>query len=252
MVRNEARRTALLDAAIDVLAEEGARGLTYRAIDAKAEVPAGTASNYFANRDELMAEVSTRVTERLMPSDESIAESLALPRDKSLSVKFMHDIIERFEAGANCGDGELRARGTRVAQQINRLASASARTIVSTVHDLGLSPYARSRNEMARLTCLTDDFNARLRVDILQDGRFIGLVLADEMIRLAAKSPASYGLANITDGACAAAPPDCTSGTLVTGATTGTHMWADDRHVGPVVQNYIAAFAETRARNNPF
>ena len=59
MVRNEARRTALLDAAIDVLAEEGARGLTYRAIDAKAEVPAGTASNYFANRDELMAEVST-------------------------------------------------------------------------------------------------------------------------------------------------------------------------------------------------
>ena len=27
---------------------------------------------------------------------------------------------------------------------------------------------------------------------------------------------------------------------------------ADDRHVGPVVQNYIAAFAETRARNNPF
>ena len=115
MVRNEARRTALLDAAIDVLAEEGARGLTYRAIDAKAEVPAGTASNYFASRDELMSEVSTRVTERLTPSDESIAESLALPRDKSLSVKFMHDIIKRADANKACylAMMELRLEATR-------------------------------------------------------------------------------------------------------------------------------------------
>ncbi|SDF68780.1 transcriptional regulator, TetR family [Lentzea fradiae] len=97
MVRNEARRTALLDAAVDVLAEEGARGLTYRAIDAKAGVPAGTASNYFANRDELMSEVMTRVFQRLAPSEESVAESLALPRDRALTVRFMHDIIKRAD-----------------------------------------------------------------------------------------------------------------------------------------------------------
>jgi AcrR family transcriptional regulator len=115
VVRNEARRTQLLDAAIDVLAEEGARGLTYRAIDAKAGVPAGTASNYFANRDELMSEVSIRVTERLTPSDESIAESLALPRDKALSVKFMHDIIKRADADKACylAMMELRLEATR-------------------------------------------------------------------------------------------------------------------------------------------
>ncbi|MEV6714223.1 TetR family transcriptional regulator [Lentzea sp. NPDC051208] len=115
MVRNEARRTALLDAAIDVLAREGARGLTYRAIDAKAEVPAGTASNYFANRDELMSAVMTRVHDRLMPSDESVAESLALPRDRSLTVKFMHDIIKRAEADKACylAMMELRLEATR-------------------------------------------------------------------------------------------------------------------------------------------
>ncbi|NKE63221.1 TetR/AcrR family transcriptional regulator [Lentzea sp. PSKA42] len=115
MVRNEARRTALLDAAIDVLAEEGARGLTYRAIDAKAGVPAGTASNYFANRDDLMSEVATRVHQRLMPSEESIAESLALPRDRSLSVKFMHDIIKRADADKACylAMMELRLEATR-------------------------------------------------------------------------------------------------------------------------------------------
>ncbi|SEQ76318.1 TetR/AcrR family transcriptional regulator [Lentzea albida] len=115
MVRNEARRTALLDAAIDVLAEEGARGLTYRAIDAKAEVPAGTASNYFANRDELMSAVMMRVHIRLMPSDESVAESLSAPRDQALSLKFMHDIIKRADADKACylAMMELRLEATR-------------------------------------------------------------------------------------------------------------------------------------------
>lgn len=115
MVKNEARRTALLDAAIDVLAEEGARGLTYRAIDTKAQVPAGTASNYFASRDDLMSEVAIRVTQRLMPSDESIAESLAMPRDQALSLKFMHDIIKRADAdkASYLAMMELRLEATR-------------------------------------------------------------------------------------------------------------------------------------------
>lgn len=115
MVRNEARRAALLDAAIDVLAEEGARGLTYRAIDAKAGTPAGTASNYFSNRDDLMSEVAIRVNQRLMPSDESVAESLAMPRDRSLTLKFMHDIIKRADADKACylAMMELRLEATR-------------------------------------------------------------------------------------------------------------------------------------------
>ncbi|MDX8032429.1 TetR family transcriptional regulator [Lentzea sp. BCCO 10_0856] len=115
MAKNEARRAQLLDAAIDVLAEEGARGLTYRAIDAKAGVPAGTASNYFANRDDLMSEVATRVHQRLMPSDESVAESLAMPRDKQLTLKFMHDIIKRADADKACylAMMELRLEATR-------------------------------------------------------------------------------------------------------------------------------------------
>ncbi|MGI5504548.1 TetR/AcrR family transcriptional regulator [Lentzea sp. CA-135723] len=115
MVKNEARRKALLDAAIDVLAEEGARGLTYRAIDAKAETPPGTASNYFANREELMSAVMTRVHIRLMPSDESVAESLTAPRDRSLTVKFMHDILKRADADKACylAMMELRLEATR-------------------------------------------------------------------------------------------------------------------------------------------
>ncbi|MGQ5635868.1 MULTISPECIES: hypothetical protein [unclassified Streptomyces] len=43
MRQNPARRTALLDAAIEVLAREGSRGLTLRAVDKEAALPTGTA-----------------------------------------------------------------------------------------------------------------------------------------------------------------------------------------------------------------
>jgi lysophospholipase L1-like esterase len=173
-------------------------------------------------------------------------------KDLFLVMVGLNDVIERFEAGADCGDPELRARGQRVAQQVNRLAAANVRTILVTVHDVGLTPYARTRNESARLTCLTADFNARVRVDILQDGRFIGLVLADDLIAAMTKVPSAYSLTNVTDAACTVATPDCTTGTLVSGADSATHLWADDRHFGPRAHSTIASFAITRARNNPF
>ncbi|WP_340685465.1 TetR family transcriptional regulator [Amycolatopsis coloradensis] len=70
MRQNPERRTALTDAAITVLAREGARGLTYRAVDVEADVPPGTTSNYFRNRDQLLGEVGVRVHERLSaPAD---------------------------------------------------------------------------------------------------------------------------------------------------------------------------------------
>lgn len=51
---NEARRDRLADAAIELLAREGARGLTHRAVDAEANEPAGTTSRYFRTREALM------------------------------------------------------------------------------------------------------------------------------------------------------------------------------------------------------
>ncbi|MFB6439741.1 TetR/AcrR family transcriptional regulator [Streptomyces sp. NPDC056411] len=48
------RREQVLEAAIGVLGSEGARRLTYQAVDAAAGVPPGTASNYFRNRTALI------------------------------------------------------------------------------------------------------------------------------------------------------------------------------------------------------
>jgi DNA-binding transcriptional regulator YbjK len=58
---NSTRRDHLADAAIEVLAREGARGLTHRAVDAEAAEPSGTTSRYFRTRDALMAAVVERV-----------------------------------------------------------------------------------------------------------------------------------------------------------------------------------------------
>ncbi|MEV0380199.1 TetR family transcriptional regulator [Nonomuraea sp. NPDC050643] len=99
MVRqNVARRAALVDAAIEVLAREGARGLTFRAVDAQAEVPIGTASNYFASRDELFTQAGGRIYERLQPDAATIADSLTGPRDRDRVTELMREVVERVSS----------------------------------------------------------------------------------------------------------------------------------------------------------
>ncbi|MGW4378812.1 TetR/AcrR family transcriptional regulator [Kitasatospora sp. NPDC004531] len=93
---NPERRAALLDAAIEVLAEEGARGLTFRAVDQRAAVPAGTASNYFANRDALLMQCAERVYERLGADPDTLAQGLTGPRDTARVAELMHQLVDRI------------------------------------------------------------------------------------------------------------------------------------------------------------
>lgn len=60
---NPQRRDRLADAAIELLAQEGSRGLTHRAVDAQADEPPGTTSRYFRTRDALMVGVVERLRE---------------------------------------------------------------------------------------------------------------------------------------------------------------------------------------------
>jgi DNA-binding transcriptional regulator YbjK len=59
--RNERRRQALADAAIAILGTSGIHSLSHRAVDERAELPVGTAANYFPTRDELLAAAASRV-----------------------------------------------------------------------------------------------------------------------------------------------------------------------------------------------
>jgi DNA-binding transcriptional regulator YbjK len=95
--RNPERRAALLDASIEVLANEGARGLTFRAVDQQAGVPAGTASNYFSSRDDILKHAGERVYERLV-DEQVIAGSLAGPHDRARVTELMHALVDRVAA----------------------------------------------------------------------------------------------------------------------------------------------------------
>ncbi|MCP9622523.1 TetR/AcrR family transcriptional regulator [Nocardia otitidiscaviarum] len=116
MVRtNPERRRALLDGAIEVLARDGARGLTFRAVDKEAAVPAGTASNYFTNRDDLLVQVGHRYYERLIPSDETMAKLTQAPRTRETITELMTEVVDRitnFRTGY-IAQLELRLESTR-------------------------------------------------------------------------------------------------------------------------------------------
>jgi DNA-binding transcriptional regulator YbjK len=61
---NEQRRARLADAGIELLVGSGVHGVTHRAVDRRAGLPAGTASNYFRSREALLVAIARRVVER--------------------------------------------------------------------------------------------------------------------------------------------------------------------------------------------
>ncbi|WP_371587255.1 TetR/AcrR family transcriptional regulator [Streptomyces virginiae] len=151
MRQNPQRRAALLDAAIEVLAREGSRGLTLRAVDAEAGVPTGTASNYFANRSQLLVQILHRTRERLVPDP----ADLVGPLDTEV---LLTRLLERMRR-------ELRLEGTRRPELQAELASFQGLELEANVRwhlDAGL-PGDRQGvvlMYMAMLGLIVDDLTA--------------------------------------------------------------------------------------------
>jgi len=95
MAKNTARREQLLEVGLAVLAEEGSRGLTHRAIDARANLPLGTCVNYFRSRDLLLAALARAVFVHLTPSAEALGRSAASPPSRERLTVLMHELMER-------------------------------------------------------------------------------------------------------------------------------------------------------------
>ena len=149
---------------------------------------------------------------------------------------------------------EARARGARLAEQVNRMVGLGARVVVATMPDIGLSPYglAQGTEGAKLLTDLSAALNGRIRATIINDGRLIGLVLTDEFVQTAARAPGFFGLNNAKDAVCTAALPDCSTKTLVGGATAGLYLWANDRTFGTGGHRQLGLLAVARATLNPF
>ena len=154
---------------------------------------------------------------------------------------------------------QARERGRAMARVVNRMVELGARVIVANLPDLGLTPYARQESvanndpeRAALISRLSTAFNEQLGVTVLLDGRFVGLVQIDLISQAIGRAPGFYGFSNISDGVCAVALPDCTTGTLVQNGDASTYLWADDKQFAPAGHGQLAAQAIGRAQSNPF
>jgi len=70
----ERRREQIADAALAVLGESGSRGLTHRAVDEAAGLPAGSSSNHFRTREALLEAAAHRHVELDLPPTSDIED----------------------------------------------------------------------------------------------------------------------------------------------------------------------------------
>ena len=96
MAKNETRRRVIADAGLAVLAREGSRGLTHRAVDEAAGVPTGTTSNYFRSRDALVSGLVDRIGERLAPTAEDLDRRAGSEPGPALFADYVRDIVRRL------------------------------------------------------------------------------------------------------------------------------------------------------------
>lgn len=115
MVRNPGRRRELSDAAVCVLAQQGSRGLTHRALDDEAGVPRGTSSNFFATKDSIIDAILVRISERLAPNPDVHARLALREPGKELFAAYMKDIVQRLASDRDAALAlfELRLEATR-------------------------------------------------------------------------------------------------------------------------------------------
>jgi DNA-binding transcriptional regulator YbjK len=124
VVANQERRDRLRDAAIEVLATEGGRGLTHRAVDAAAGLPPGTTKNYFPTRQSLLQAVAERCTE--------LYQELPRPQisDPSTLVAMMRTLLADVAGPGRLrmlAFGQLRAEAARapwLAAIVDRITAA--------------------------------------------------------------------------------------------------------------------------------
>jgi len=89
------RKSRIIDATIDVIAEVGVAGTTHRRIAAAADVPLGSLTYHFTGLDDLLEQAFARHAERMSPAYEAHFEG----------VRTQDDLIDAVTALINGGAG---------------------------------------------------------------------------------------------------------------------------------------------------
>ena len=222
-------------------------------------------NNATANPRAIMrAGVGAKVADVSAQVDAQIAAGGFADKDLATVLAGGNDVLELYRQYPGVSEAallnEARARGRQLGQVVNRLVAAGVKVVVSDLPDMGMTPYALSErasgaagfDRAALITRLTVAFNEQLGVNIVLDGRFVGLVQSQLRFEAINRFPASFGLSNITQPICTVALPDCTTATLVSAAVTSQYLWADATRLAPGGHAQLGALAADRAQRNPF
>lgn len=137
-----ARRRHILDAAVRVLATQGWRGLTHRAIDRAAGLPEGSSSAYYRSRSALQSAMADYVVWQLAADVEALASELAeQPGDHDHAVAATSATFRRWLEEPDLLKARLEltlaaARDDELAAQL-RDARRGLTTIVDDILDRG-------------------------------------------------------------------------------------------------------------------
>jgi AcrR family transcriptional regulator len=92
-----ARRRELMDAALGVVADEGLRGLTHRAVDRRAGLPEGTCSAYLRTKRMLVVALAEHVAATLVADVDRLARELGeCEGDDPRTVELTQALFERW------------------------------------------------------------------------------------------------------------------------------------------------------------
>lgn len=223
---------------------------------------AGPASRLYATEGATVSDLAAQV-------DQHLAVDTFTAKDLVTLFVGQHDVLELYAlypaTPAEQLTASARAAGVALAAQVSRIADAGGKVLVSTAPEMSISPFAAAedlaagdKSRSALLAALVEKFNEGLRVGIAKEnGAEVAIMLTNELMQTMYKFPTSFaGMSNVTTAACnetlAASVLDCTADTLVTGATSTSHLWADDTHLSPNGHAYIGSLAASRTRANPF
>jgi lysophospholipase L1-like esterase len=175
-----------------------------------------------------------------------------------------NDVVALFNQYPQVSQNDLvsaaQGLGLQLAAQVNRLANLGPRVLISTIPNMGITPFAGERvpggaaPNTAFLNSLSTAFNNAMLARITNDGRRIGLIQLDEYLLALdnARAANTGNFANTTSPSCTVALPDCTTLTQVPDVLVGLWLWADDLHIGPNAQAGLASLAISRIQTNPF
>ncbi|SFO95905.1 hypothetical protein SAMN05421810_101523 [Amycolatopsis arida] len=150
------RKERAADAAIEVIAADGLRGLTHRAVDARAGLPPGSTSSCFRTRLALLA----GVLDRLVELDEAVVAAVPdagwstdTPDQRAAIVDMLTDLLVHWLGPARSrtlARMELYLDATRRAELLPELEAANRRFIDRAAEGIRRTGVTNS-DQMARL-----------------------------------------------------------------------------------------------------